>query len=323
METVTLNFWDWVTIIVFLAGTVGIGLYFTRRGGKDLVSYFVSNRSLPWYIAGVSIIATNFASDTPLWVSSLVRQYGIQTIWQYWAPLIGGALCAVLFARLWRRMGVITDIEFLELRYQGRTAAILRFWLGASGAMIICPLIISWVTKAMATIAQEVMGIPPEYRAWTTAAVLAIGLLTCVFSGLYGVVYTDLIQFLAAGIGTISRAVLAVDRVGGLSSMLEQLGAMPNWGGEGAGADSPDWAPGGGEAFDLERDFIFWIVVVRIFGGGAAYDAAPAGVQRQPEFLVCAHAVYFCVFCRAGVALDSGGAVLDDPDTGPGSGGLA
>jgi len=232
MQTVTLNAWDWVTILVFLAGSVSIGLYFTGRGGRDMVSYFVSNRSLPWYIAGVSIIATNFASDTPLWVSSLVRQYGIQTVWQFWAPLIGGALCAVLFARLWRRMGVITDIEFLELRYQGKSAAILRFWLGASGAVIICPLIISWVAKAMATIAQEVMGIPSQYQIYTTAAVLAIGLLTCVFSGLYGVVYTDLIQFFAAWIGTLSLAILAVNRVGGVSAMLEQLTNLQGWAGK-------------------------------------------------------------------------------------------
>jgi solute:Na+ symporter, SSS family len=231
-QSQTLIFWDWVTIAVFLTGIVIVSLSFTKRGGKDMASYFVSDRSLPWFVAGVSIVATNFASDTPLWVSALVRQAGIHTIWQYWAPMIGGCLCAVLFSRLWRRMGVITDIEFLELRYQGKSASILRFWLGAVGSIIICPLIISWVTKAMATITQEVLGLPPEYQGWITGGVLCVALITCVFSGLYGVVYTDFIQFFAAWLCTIVLAILAVRQVGGVSAMIDQLHNMQNWSGK-------------------------------------------------------------------------------------------
>src|SRR5437899_1281470 len=99
--------------------TLVLGLYFTRRAGKDMAAFFVSGRSLPWFLSGISMVATSFASDTPLWVTSLVRQQGIYALWQYWAPAIGGTLSIMLFSRLWRRMGVLTDIEFIELRYSG------------------------------------------------------------------------------------------------------------------------------------------------------------------------------------------------------------
>ena len=228
---VTLEFLDWVVIAVFLIITMGIGLYFTKRAGKNMETYFTSGRSLPWYIAGISIVATNFASDTPLWVTSLVRQYGIYAVWQYWAQVIGAALCVVYFARMWRRMNIITDIEFLEIRYSGKSAAVLRFWSGFYGALFFCPLTISWVTKAMETIARETMGIPPEYQTITTAIVLLIALITCVFSGLTGVVYSDLIQLIVAWAGTFLLAFLSVKAVGGLPAMVDKISNLQSWSG--------------------------------------------------------------------------------------------
>ena len=127
---------DWIIIACYLIGTIVLGLYFTRRAGKDIASFFVSGRALPWYLGGVSLIATSFASDTPLWVGSLVRQYGVYYVWQYWAPAIGMTLCVVLFARLWRRLGIVTDVEMFELRYSGKTAAVLRFWSGWSRSSV-------------------------------------------------------------------------------------------------------------------------------------------------------------------------------------------
>ncbi len=231
-NTANLVLIDWIAIAVFLLAIVAIGLSFIRRGSQNMQSFFISDRRLTWPIAGISIIATSFASDTPLWVSSLVRRFGIQTIWQYWVPFLGFSLSVALFARLWRRLEVVTDIEFIELRYSGKSASVLRFYSGFSGAILICPLIISWVTKAMETITREAIGLPPGYQGWTIAAVLGIALITCTFSGLWGVVYTDLLQFTVATIGTLLLAIFSVQRVGGLQEMVTQLRALPDWSGQ-------------------------------------------------------------------------------------------
>ncbi len=226
-----LAFIDWLIVVGFTAIMLGIGFYFVRRAGKDIQSFFISSRSLPWYISGASMIATNFASDTPLWVSSLVRKYGVYYIWQYWAPLIGYALSVVLFSRLWRRMRVITDVEFLENRYSGNLGRVLRFWSGGTFAFFVCPLMIGWVTKAMEVITREAMGLPAEYRIYTTGAVVFVALIMCTMSGLWGVVYSDFVQLIVATFGTLTLAVMAVHHVGGLDAMLEKLSAMQEWSG--------------------------------------------------------------------------------------------
>ena len=162
---------DWAIVAAFLGLNIGIGVFFSRKGGKNMDSFFVSGRSLKWYIAGASMIATSFAADTPLWVGSLIRQYGIHAVWQYWTPLIGCALGVALFSRMWRRTGVVTDNEVLELRYSGKSAQALRGISAALGALLICPMIIGWVCKAMVTIAQEALGRPhPGVRAAAGAA---------------------------------------------------------------------------------------------------------------------------------------------------------
>ena len=230
---------DWSVIGVFLVSMILIGLYFSRAAGKNIDSYFVSGRSLKWYIAGVSMITTGFAADTPLWVGALVRQYGIHAVWQYWTPLIGAALSVALFSRMWRRTAVVTDIEILELRYSGKSARSLRAISASVGALVMCPLIIAWVSKAMVTIAQEViglggtsweiMGVSVSSEMMATLIVMVCALLMCAFSGLYGVVYTDFIQFFIATLGTIMLAWLSVKEVGGLKSMVEQLQANSGW----------------------------------------------------------------------------------------------
>ena len=194
-------------------------------------SFFVSGRSLPWYIGGTSMIATSFAADTPLWVSALVRSHGVHYIWQFWAPVIGSALALVYFGRKWRRMAFVTDVEFVESRYGGTPAKALRGWTGTWGAIVICPLISAWVIKAMETIGREAVGLSPEYQIPVTIAVVAVAIMMCGLSGLFGVVYTDFIQFMLATIGTILLAILAVREVGGLDVLVEQLREMKDWGG--------------------------------------------------------------------------------------------
>ncbi|CAA6679911.1 MULTISPECIES: sodium:solute symporter family transporter [unclassified Lentimonas] len=227
----SLEFIDYLVIVAILLSLIGVGLFFTKKGGEDMDSFFVSGRSLPWYIGGTSMIATSFAADTPLWVSALVRSHGVHYIWQFWAPVIGSTLALVYFGRKWRRMAFVTDVEFMEARYGGTPAKALRGWSGAWGAIIICPLISAWVIKAMETIGREAVGLPPEYQVPVTIAVVAVAILMCGLSGLFGVVYTDFIQFILATLGTIILAVLAVREVGGLDALVEQLRAMKDWGG--------------------------------------------------------------------------------------------
>jgi Na+/proline symporter len=230
-----LGFIDYVVIVAIMASLVGVGLYFTKKGGADMDSFFLGGRSLPWYIAGTSMIATSFAADTPLWVTNLVREHGIHYIWQFWAPLIGSALAVVYFGRKWRRMSFVTDVEFMEARYSGASAKVLRGWSGAFGAIIMCPLISGWVIKAMQTIASEAMGLPPAYHLQVTIAVVSLALLMCGLSGLLGVVYTDFIQFMLATLGTLLLAFLSVRAVGGLDNMVEQLNSMSTWSGNNLG----------------------------------------------------------------------------------------
>jgi SSS family solute:Na+ symporter len=227
----SLQFLDYLVIAAILLSLIGVGLYFTKKGGEDMDSFFVSGRSLPWYIGGTSMIATSFAADTPLWVSALVRSHGVHYIWQFWAPVIGSALALVYFGRKWRRMAFVTDVEFMEARYGGTPAKALRGWSGAWGAIIICPLISAWVIKAMETIGREAVGLAPEYQIPVTIAVVTVAILMCGLSGLFGVVYTDFIQFILATVGTVILAVLAVREVGGLDALVEQLRTMKDWGG--------------------------------------------------------------------------------------------
>lgn len=230
---------DWLVVAAFLGLNIGVAAFFSRKGGKNVDSFFVSGRSLKWYIAGASMIATGFAADTPLWVGSLIRQYGLHSVWQYWTPLIGCALSVVLFGRMWRRTRVVTDNEVIELRYAGNWARTLRGVSAAIGALLLCPIIIGWVCKAMVTIAEEALGvsgqtfhvfgaeIPAEMAVTVIIMTCAVIVSTC--GGIMGAVYSDFIQFLIATFGAFMLAFLSVKEVGGLRSMVEQLSANSDW----------------------------------------------------------------------------------------------
>ena len=230
---------DWVIVAAFLGLNICIGIFFSRKGGESVDSFFVSGRSLKWYIAGASMIATSFASDTPLWVGSLVRQYGIHAAWQYWTPLIGCALGVALFSRVWRRTRVVTDNEMLELRYTGKGAQTLRGITAAVGALLVCPMIIGWVCKAMVTIAQEalgvsgqtftILGMEMQAEVVVTIVVMACAVIVSTTGGLMGAAYSDFIQFLLATAGAFMLAWLAIKEVGGLGSMVEQLSNNEAW----------------------------------------------------------------------------------------------
>ncbi|MBA2459094.1 MAG: Na+:solute symporter [Gemmatimonadales bacterium] len=217
-----LEFSDWLVIALYFVISAGIGLAYTRRGGRSLADYFVSGRSLPWWLAGTSMVATTFAADTPLVVAGLVAKYGVAGNWLWWNGAFSGVLTVFFFSRLWRRAGVLTDVEFAELRYGGRPAAVLRGFRALYLALPINLIIMGWVTRAMVTILQITLDVNP----WVAALVLfGVTAAYSVLSGLWGVIVTDAVQFLVAMGGSVLLAVLAVESVGGLDTLVSRATA--------------------------------------------------------------------------------------------------
>jgi SSS family solute:Na+ symporter len=217
-----LIFTDWLIIALYFVISAAIGLAYTRKAGRSLTDYFVSGRALPWWLAGTSMVATTFAADTPLAVSGFVAKYGVAGNWLWWNGAFSSVLTVFFFSRLWRRAGVLTDVEFAELRYGGRPAAVLRGFRALYLALPINLIIMGWVTRAMVTILHVTLNVNPWYAAILLFAVTA---LYSVFSGLWGVIVTDAFQFAVAMGGTIFLAVLAVKSVGGLDVVVEKAAA--------------------------------------------------------------------------------------------------
>lgn len=218
----TLVWTDWAVIVAYFALSLAIGFAYSRRAGRSLADYFVTGRSLPWWLAGTSMVATTFAADTPLAVAGLVAKYGVAGNWLWWCYAFSGILTVFFFARLWRRSGVMTDVEFTELRYAGRPAAALRAFRAVYLALPINLIILGWVTRAMVTILQITLDVDP----WQAA--IGLFLVTAVYSaasGLWGVIVTDAVQFVVAMAGSIILAVLAVRSVGGLDALVAQASA--------------------------------------------------------------------------------------------------
>jgi solute:Na+ symporter, SSS family len=217
-----LVFSDWLIIVLYFVASAAIGLAYTRKAGRSLADYFVSGRSLPWWLAGTSMVATTFAADTPLVVAGLVAKYGVAGNWLWWNGAFSGVLTVFFFSRLWRRAGVLTDVEFAELRYGGRPAAVLRGFRALYLALPINLIIMGWVTRAMVTILHISLNID----AWKSAIFLfGLTALYSVFSGLWGVIVTDLFQFVVAMGGSILLAIIAVQSVGGLDVLATKAAA--------------------------------------------------------------------------------------------------
>ncbi|MGC2151196.1 MAG: sodium:solute symporter family protein [Terriglobales bacterium] len=227
---------DWSAIVGYLLITLGLGLYFRRRSGKSVDDYFLSGRRVSWWLAGTSMVATTFAADTPLVVTGLVYSQGIAGNWLWWSFLLSGMMTVFLFARLWRRSGLLTDVQFAEMRYSGKPAAFLRGFRALYLGLLMNCLILGWVTKAMTTIVATTLGFTDRGA-----------LMVCVFflipftglyvalGGLWGVLWTDLFQFaLKMGI-VIAVAYYGVQACGGMSSLLARLAAARAAAGPGAG----------------------------------------------------------------------------------------
>lgn len=225
---------DWAIIAAYFAIALGIGLWFKKRAGSSFVEFFASGRSLPWWIAGTSMVATTFAADTPLAVTGLIAKHGLAGNWFWWAWAFGGLLTVFVFAKLWRRAEVLTDVELIELRYSGKAAAFLRGFRGFYIAVVMNSIVIGWVTKAMAQVLEQTVLYDPAVAAGGAdstqlvliAVMLAVTGLYSILSGLWGVAITDMIQFVLAMGGCIGLAIIAVSHLGGIDAMQEQLATV-------------------------------------------------------------------------------------------------
>ena len=214
---------DWAIIAAYFVLSLAIGLFYYRRAGESTEEYFVAGRDLPWWLAGTSMVATTFAADTPLAVTEMVARNGVAGNWLWWSMLPSGMLTVFFFARLWRRAEVMTDVEFVELRYTGRPAAVLRGFRALYLGLAINLIIMGWVNLGMAKILSGTLGL----EKWEALGFcLGITFLYSVLSGLWGVVVTDAVQFLIAMIGSIVLAWFAVDAVGGLAALKAGLATV-------------------------------------------------------------------------------------------------
>ncbi len=219
---------DWILIASYFALSLAVGLVYRKRAGSSLEEYFLSGRSLPWWMAGTSMVATTFAADTPLAVTGLVARNGIAGNWFWWAFALGGMVTVFVYARLWRRAGVMTDVELVELRYGGKPAAFLRGFRSLYIALLVNSIIVGWVTVAMLNILKFTVlsGTTAADGAWDFWIILVLFAVVGIYStlsGLWGVVVTDFVQFLLAMGGCIVFAFFAVDHVGGMSALRERL----------------------------------------------------------------------------------------------------
>jgi SSS family solute:Na+ symporter len=218
----TLTTLDWVIIALYFFVIIAVGLAYYRRAGTDVGQFFLSGRSLPWWLAGTSMVATTFAADTPLAVSGIVARNGIAGNWIWWSAALGSTLAVFFFARLWRRAGIVTDVEFAELRYTGRAAAFLRGFRALYLGLPVNFLIMGWVNLAMAKILLVTLGWD---RLTAVLVSLAVTGIYTSLSGLWGVVVTDFIQFALAMLCTIALAwfALRLPEIGGIDGLKEAL----------------------------------------------------------------------------------------------------
>src|SRR5712671_6208473 len=186
-----LTTFDWSVIAAYFLFNLGIGLYYSRRARGSTSEFFLSGRNIPWWLAGTSMVATTFAADTPLAVTGFVAKNGVAGNWLWWNMVMSGMLTVFLYARLWRRARVMTDVEFAELRYGGTPATFLRAMRALYLALPINLIILGWVTLAMVKILQIALGVKP-YAA--VGICFAITVLYSAAAGMWAVLWTDLVQ---------------------------------------------------------------------------------------------------------------------------------
>jgi Na+/proline symporter len=218
-----LGFADWLFIVWYFILSIGIGLYYSKKAGKSISEYFLSGRSLPWWLLGTSMVATTFSSDTPLAVTGIVIKDGVSGNWFWWNFMLGGALTILFFAHLWRRAGVMTEVEFIDIRYSGKPARFLRGFKALYLGVPVSCITFGWVTLAMVKIIQITFK-----TSGVTAMAVCLGLTIfyTTLSGLWGVVATDMLLFGVAMLGSIVLSVVSVEKAGGVGAITTAMKAL-------------------------------------------------------------------------------------------------
>ena len=222
-DTLSLHWVDWTIIASYILFSLGVGIYFNKRAGSSTKEYFLSGQSLPWWVVGTSMVATTFAADTPLAITEFIRGPGIWQNWFWWNLLMGALLGVFLFSRLWRRANVLTDNELLEIRYSGKPAAFLRAFKAGYFAILYNFIVMGWVINAMASVVSVMLNMDKWTAVWLC---VIIALVYAILSGFWGVVVTDLVQFFIAMFGSIALAIIALNYVGGMDSLLYKLSGL-------------------------------------------------------------------------------------------------
>jgi len=219
----TLTVLDWVVIGAYFALNLAIGLYYARRARGSTTEFFLSGRDVPWWLAGTSMVATTFSADTPLVVTGMVARYGIAGNWLWWNMAASGMLTVFVYARLWRRAGVMTDVEFAELRYSGKPAAFLRGFRALYLGIPINCIVMGWVNLAMLKILRVTLGLDAAGALWVLVAMLAFTAFYTTLAGLWGVLVTDLVQFVLKMGMVLALAYYAVRATGGLAALEDKV----------------------------------------------------------------------------------------------------
>jgi solute:Na+ symporter, SSS family len=231
-----LTWLDWVWIALYFVANAAVGFYYRARAGKSVDEFFLSGRNVPWWLAGTSMVATTFAADTPLAVTGMVARGGIAGNWLWWSFVSGGMLTVFFYARLWRRSGVMTDIEFTEIRYSGRPAAFLRGFRALYLGVPVNCIVLGWVNLAMVKILMLALGVTRVQALVIVLGLIAITASISALSGLWGVLVTDLLQFVVKMTMVIVLAVAAVHAVGGMEALKTKLAAIDQARGAHAGS---------------------------------------------------------------------------------------
>ena len=243
-----------MVIAAYFLFNLGIGIYYARRARGSTTEFFLSGRNVPWWLAGTSMVATTFAADTPLAVTGFVAKNGIAGNWLWWNFVMSGMLTVFLYARLWRRAGVMTDVEFAELRYSGKPAAFLRGFRALYLGLPINCIIMGWVNLAMVKILETTLGLDKRGALTVVIGILIFTAFYTTISGLWGVLVTDLFQFVLKMGMVIVLAILAVHAVGGIDALKTKIAAL----------DASSGQAGSRLAFFPEFDSV-WMPAITLF----------------------------------------------------------
>ena len=235
---------DFAIVAGYFALAIGVSLLFARRAKRSMLDYFLSHRSMPWWLAGTAMVATTFSADTPLAVTEMVVKNGVSGNWIWWYMLASGILTVFFFAKLWRRAEIVTDVELAELRYSGKPAAFLRGFRAVYLSLMANIIVMGWVNLGMSKVLGGMLGIS---KWWALVVCLVIVFFYTMSSGYWGITMTHGLQYIFEMGGAIILAIVSVGAVGGISKMLSKLGSA-----------HPAGTPAGTTFGDAQSVIAFW-----------------------------------------------------------------